>query len=382
MLAARRCVRGVLFVAFLVVLGACEPSSPEREPAATPSKPSTVSATPLESPTPSPSATSTSIASEEPGSSTALLFLRGRVIRSFDLLGGEQEPLLRLPTGDAVLSPDAGTAAVVAPAIPTGNDEDFLEYPELLTIEMDDGARSTVGPGFSPQWSSAGDLAYLEPAERRACDGEQCSGRVRVVILQPGGTPRRYTPPGHWGLLGWAGSRVLVADRRDLSRTVSLGSDGTETVLAIPPSEMWGGSPDGRWLIHAQARTTRIRPLDDDGAPGGPGLRVDLSGAALGPGAWAPDSSVVAGVAIGASPGGIPTTTAITFSTDQPDPSLVTGSRRASGNVIWAPDSAHFAYVQATGPRGGRLTARMCALGGTCRELFHWTQGVTLLALR
>ena len=252
----------------------------------------------------------------------------------------------------------------------------------MLTIEMDDGSRSSVGPGFSPQWSSAGDLAYLEPVERRACDGEQCSGRVRVVILQPGRTPRRYTRPGHWGLLGWAGDRVLLADRSDLSRTVSLSPDGTESVLAIPPSEIWGGSPDGRWLVQAHARTTRIRPLDDAGAPAGPGLRVGLNGDALGPGAWAPDSSVVAGVAIAEPSRGIPITIAITFSTDHPDPSLVTDSRRASGNVIWAPDSSHFAYVQATGPGGGRLTARMCALGGACRELFHWTQGVTLLALR
>lgn len=311
----------------------------------------------------------------------ALLFLRGRIIRSFDLDGDVQEPVLTLPTGDAVLSPDGATVAVVTPAIPTGNDEDFLEYPELLTIDMDDGDRSTVGPGFSPQWSPAGHLAYLEPVERRACDGEVCSGRVRVAILQPGGTPRRTTRPGHWGLLGWAGDRLLVADRSDLSRTLSLGVDGAETPLDIPPSEIWGGSPDGRWLIQATARTTRIRPLDGTGAPTGRGPRVDLEGAVLGQGAWAPDSSVVAGVAIKASSGGIPVSTLVTFSTDDPDPSVLPGSRRAAGNVIWASDSSRYAYVQATGPRGGRLTARMCDLGGECRDLFHWTQGVTLLAL-
>jgi hypothetical protein len=380
-LAARRCVRGVLFVATLAVLGACESSSPESDGAAAPSQ-SSVSATPLESPSPSPSASLSSIPPEEPEEVDVLVFLRGRVVRSFDLSGGEQEPLLTLPTGDAVISPDGATVAVVAPSIPTGNDEEFLEYPELLMVDMGGGARSTVGPGFSPQWSAAGHLAYLEPVERRACDGEQCSGRVRVTIIQPGGAPRRSTRPGHWNLLGWAGDRVLVADRSDLSRTLSLGPDGTETVLAIPPSQIWGGSPDGRWLIQAKGRTTRIRPLDADGAPAGRGPRVELSGAALGPGAWAPDSASVAGVAIRAPSGGIPISSAVTFSTDEPEPSLVPGSRRASGNVIWASDSSRFAYVQATGPRGGHLTARMCAPGGSCRDLFHWTQGVTLLALR
>ena len=286
-----------------------------------------------------------------------------------------------MPAGDAVLSPDGATVAVVTPAIPTGNDEDFLEYPELLTIDMDDKDRSTVGPGFSPQWSSAGHLAYLEPVERRACDGEACSGRVRVAILQPGGAPRRATRPGHWGLLGWAGDRVLVADRSDLSGTLSLGIDGTKTLLDVPPSEVWGGSPDGRWLIQAKARTTRVRPLDDTGAPTGRGPRVDLGGAVLGQGAWAPDSSVVAGAAIEVSSGGIPVSTLVTFSPGEPHPNAIPGSRRASGNVIWAPDSTRYAYVQATGPRGGRLTARMCDLGGECSALFHWIQGVTLLAL-
>jgi hypothetical protein len=329
---------------------------------------------------PSPSATGTPSPSEEPDEGAALLFLRGRVIRSFDLDNDAQEPVLTLPSADAALSPDGSTVAVVAPAIPTGNDEDFLEYPELLTVEMDEGARSSVGPGFSPQWSPAGHLAYLEPVERRACDGEACSGRVRVAILQPGGAPRRATRGGHWGLLGWAGDRLLVADRTDLSGTLSLGTDGTKTLLDIPPSEIWGGSPDGRWLIQAKARATRVRPLDDTGAASGRGPRVDLGGAVLGEGAWAPDSSVVAGVAIEVSSGGIPRSTLVTFSPGNTHPSDLPGSRRASGNVIWAPDSARFAYVQATGPRGGRLTARMCDQGGECQTLFHWIQGVTLLA--
>jgi hypothetical protein len=366
----------VLLVAVLAFMGGCDSPTVE-DRAEEPSPTSTSSTAPQPSTEPSP----TSTPSEEYEEGGALLFLRGRVIRSFDLDGDAQEPVLTLPTGDAVLSPDAATVAVVTPGIPTGNDEDFLEYPKLLTIEMDEGDRSSVGPGFSPQWSPTGHLAYLEPVERRACDGEMCSGRVRVAILQPDGTPRRATPPGHWGLLGWAGDRLLVADRSDLSGTLSLGVDGAQTLLDISPSEIWGGSPDGRWLIQAKARTTGIRPLDATGAPSGRGSRVDLGGAVLGQGAWAPDSSVVAGVAIKVSPGGIPGSNVVMFSTDDPHPSVLPGSRRAAGNVIWAPDSSLYAYVQATGPRGGRLTARMCDLGGECRDLFHWTQGVTLLAL-
>ena len=162
---------------------------------------------------------------------------------------------------------------------------------------------------------------------------------------------------------------------------MSVGSDGATATLAIPPSQIWGGSPDGNWLIRAGRRSSTILALDEGGAPTGRVIDVDLDGAALGPGTWAPDSSTVAAVAIKAAPGGIPVSTMLTLSITGSLPGPVPGSRRAVGNVIWSPDSSRFAYAQATGPGGGRLTARLCDLDGACRSIFHWTQGVTLLAL-
>lgn len=369
-----------MIAALVTLLGACEPAAQDRRPTeASPSSPTPSAFAEVTEP---PSASVPSAGpSQEPDEGTHLLFLRGRVIRSFDLDGAVQEMVVRLPGDNAVLSIDGTTAAVVTAAVPTGNDQDFLEYPELQTIDLAGGAREILGPGFSPLWSASDSLAYIEPVERRACDGEVCSGRARVVVAGPGGSPQPVTSPGRWGLLGWAGTRLLVTDQSDLRRTVSVGPDGDTTSLAIPPSEVWGASPDGHWLLRADRRSSRILALDESGAPTGRAIDMDLDGAALGPGAWAPDSSTVTAVAITAAPGGIPVSRMLTLSTAGPPPKPVPGSRRAVGGVIWASDSSRFAYAQATGPGLSRLTARLCDLDGACRSLFHWTQGVTLLAL-
>jgi len=371
----------ILIAGLVAILGACDPAADgQRRADASSSPPAPSASTKLTEPTPSTNVP-TADPAQEPDEGTHLLFLRGRVIRSFDLDEGVQEPVATLPGGDAVLSVDGTAAAVVTAAVPTGNDEDFVEYPELQTIDLASGVRATLGPGFSPLWSASGNLAYIEPVERRACDGEACSGRVRIVVAGAEGNPQRMTTPGRWGLLGWAGDRLLAADQSDLRRTASVGPDGSAATLAIPPSEIWGASPDGGWLIRAGRRSSTILALDESGAPTGRAIDVDLDGAALGPGTWAPDSSTVAAVAIKGAPGGIPVSTMLTLSTTGPPPGAVPESRRAVGNVIWSPDSSRFAYVQATGPGGGRLTARLCDLDGACRSVFHWTQGVTLLAL-
>ncbi|MDQ3620202.1 MAG: hypothetical protein M3391_08755 [Actinomycetota bacterium] len=365
----------------MALLGACDPAAEgRRRIEASPSSAAPSGSPEVTEPTPSTSVPSAD-PSPEPDQGTQLLFLRGRVIRSFELDGAVQEPVVTLPGDNAVLSVDGTTAAVVTAAVPTGNDQDFLEYPELQTIDLDSGAREILGPGFSPLWSASGSLAYIEPVERRACDGEVCSGRARVVVAGAGESPQPVTSPGRWGLLGWAGSRLLVADQSDLRRTESVGPDGATASLAIPPSEIWGASPDGHWLIRAGRRSSTILALDESGAPTGRAIDVDLDGAALGPGTWAPDSSTVAAVAITAAPGGIPISRMLTLSTAGPFPRAVPGSRRAVGNVVWSPDSSRFAYAQAAGPGGTSLTARLCDLDGACRSIFHWTQGVTLLAL-
>ena len=362
----------------MALLGACDLEAEKRpRTEATPPSPTPTGAT--ES-TPSSSLPSAD-PSQQPDGGTHLLFLRGRVIRSFDLDGVVQEPVVTLPGDNAVLSVDGTTAAVVTAAVPTGNDQDFLEYPEVQTIDLASGAREILGPGFSPLWSASGSLAYIEPVERRACDGEVCSGRVRVVVAGAGGSPQPVTSPGRWGLLSWAGNRLLAADQSDLRRTVSVGQDGAAASLAIPPSEVWGASPDGRWLVRTTRRSSTILALDASGAPAGRAIEMDLDGAALGPGAWAPDSSMVAAVAIKAARGGIPVSTMLTLSTAGPPPRAVPGSRGAVGNVIWSPDSSRFVHAQATGPGGSRLSARLCDLDGACKSIFHWTQGVTLLAL-
>ena len=223
-----------------------------------------------------------------------MLYLDGKVLRRFDVETGASRRIDKLPSVDATASPEGDLVAYVTSSVPAPEDEDFVTAPELHLYEVDLGKDTTVGPGFSPLWNFSGDvIAYLEPQQPRACEGEVCTGS-NLVVTADVDTHRRTTllSAGAWTPLGWLGDRVVVSDQTG-EPTASVVSESGETeTLSIPTNEFWGLSPDGNWLLRAATDGTTFL------SPSNPHLKetVHLGEAVLGEGAWSPDSRLVAAV--------------------------------------------------------------------------------------
>ena len=319
--------------------------------------------------------------SETPGRSaaSALLYMKGRVLRRFDLRTGGDGVLREFPTQDVALSADGATAAYVAPTAP-GGDEDFVPSPGITLIDVATGVAGDLGPGVSPSFSPSGDfLAWLKPSGARVCEGETCSGESSVVVSRDDGdAPRVVLPPGRWSILGWAGDLVLAADQSDPDSVAVAGLDHPATDVAMNARTLWGASPDGDTLLQTRGKTALFSFFGD--GEGAEPVPVDGT---LGEGAWSPDSEVVAAVRLGAVEQGIPESDLVLLDRSGGEPRRVPGSEGAVGQVVWAPDSLAFVYARSTGPKGLNLEAVLCREppAGGCRSLFSWPRGVLLLRL-
>ncbi len=348
-------LRWSAFVA-LVLVAACSPSD---EP------------TPLPPIAPSsPRPTSPSAAPE----ARSLLYLDGRDLHRFDLAGARDEVLTEAPSVDATAAADGSRIAYVVDAATAPGHEDFVVAPEIQIAEVDSGELVPAGPGFSPRWSSDGDLlAVLVPAEERDCEGETCAGLVEVVIIDPvTGDRTTVLDPSRSSLLGWWGRRLLVA-AQDPPEVLAVSLSGDTDSLGYLPSEVWGPAPDGRSLLVVQEGRVEFVPAD----PSEAARAVRLKGLVLGEGAWSPDSGAVAAVGLRGP------RSALVLLRPGGSMETVRGSSGAQGQVVWAPDSASLVYARAAGPRGLGLQARFCAdpYRTGCRSLFSWARGVRLLAL-
>jgi hypothetical protein len=311
----------------------------------------------------------------------SVLFTRGSRLQLFDATENAQTDIAELGSGDVAVSPDGAAIVYV-----TGGRarDDFVEEPILRLLEISSGDKSTIGPGLAPSFSPSGDLlAFLEPAGPRRCEGEVCEGDVQVSFFSDGEVAE-VLEPARWVPLGWAGERLMVIDGADPSQVQLVSGEGESTALDVAPGNVWGGSPDGERLVLLAGDGVEVRDLGPTGLDESSTL-VALEGT-LGQGAWARDSSTVAAVLLGEPRGGIPETELVTIAAEGQDGGRVTtvsGSEGAQGQVVWAPAGDSLAYVRSAPPRGLNLEAVRCESPpeGSCRSLFSWRRGVTLLHL-
>ncbi len=307
-------------------------------------------------------------------STEQLLLVDGTKLERFDVIEGTTSAVARLPAPDITASRATGWVAVVAGT--SASADDFLETPTLRLLDTATGAEIDLGLGLSPMWHPSDDrLAYLQPVEPRRCEVETCKGGVTVITVRPGRAPEEVLPPGRWGLLAWAGDHLLVADGRDLARTVVTGPDG-RSWLPVRPSEIWDASPDGRWLVTVGADGASFRRAED-GALSGLPIDIDLGAGVLGDGAWAPDSSRIAATVRARGRSKV-----VVIGPAAPGAREIAGSKGATGAVLWSPSGETVAFPQSIAG-GRRLRAGYCRVDGAgpCRGLFSWEQDVVLLRM-
>lgn len=325
-------------------------------------------------------------AAPSPGASgLRLLYLDGTALNELDLATGDDRRIASLSSPDVhAASGSRWIASLADRQAPEAGEEDFARQPVLRIIDPTSGERTSMGPGFSPLWDATGTrLAWLRPVGPRECSAEACTGEVDVVVADVSSMERRAVlPAGEWGLLSWAGDRLLVSDAADLTKTISVSTTGETIALPVPPSEVWGASPDGSTLLRVAPGGVQLVPLGG-GRVVGEGTSVSAS-RALAEGSWAPDSSALAVISLGRSAGGIPSSRVVVLSIERGQADPVAGSRGAAGQVLWSPDGGSLVFARATGRRGGRLEAVRCPVGpgAACERLLDWRDGVVLLRLQ
>jgi dipeptidyl aminopeptidase/acylaminoacyl peptidase len=313
----------------------------------------------------------------------SILFVRRTSLMLFDAAAGEEKNIADLDSADVTASPDGALVSYVSSL--GGDKEDFVSKPELTLLEISSGATTRIGSGLAPTFSPSGDLlAYSQPIGPRRCEGEVCSGNVRVMAGSPGQDAHELLGPGRWVTLGWAGERLMVVDQDDPAEVQLVSPSSGSVSLGVAPPAVWGGSPSGDRILLVSANTAELRGFGDDGLESKSTL-VALQGT-LGQGAWSPNGDMVAGALIGPPKGGIPETDLVTIATrDVPGGRVTTvpGSSGAAGQVLWSEDGESLVYVKSAPPRGLNLQAITCLRPpeGPCRGQFSWKRGVTLLHL-
>lgn len=306
----------------------------------------------------------------------SLLYLRGARLHRLDLSTGGDEVLRTLPPAEVHAASASDWLALVTASGAT----DFAAEPRLSLLHPDSGRLLRLGPGFAPLWRPDGDaVAYLRPVEERSCDAETCSGRVEVVTALVSGERKTLLGPDHWTLLTWAGPRLLLGDLDDSGAVTIAGGPGPSHQLPLAPAELWGASPDGRWVVVAGPSGAAFTPLsrvDELGTP-----RALATGGRLAEGAWSPQSDAVAAVVLRGVRDGVPSSRMVLSSPAGASRAL-RGSKGAAGAPLWSADGRAIAFPQAVGKAQDRLRAQVCMVeGSSCRSWLKWTDEVRLLRL-
>jgi hypothetical protein len=319
---------------------------------------------------------------EQAASGAPVLYLKGSTLYSTYGWGGRTERIGRLPSANVFAAQGSSWLAYLAPGAPPRPDADFVPRPQLRVWDPASGTQFTVGPGVDALWNGPGTrVAYLRPAGDRKCEGETCSGRVEVVVLNPRSRESRVlVGPGNWVLLAWSGDGLLISDQSSPDHVIRVSPGGARRMLPVAPSQLWDASPDGRWLLIVQGGETEFVPLARGRVSGSP-VKVPLgSGYVLADGAWSHDSTRVAAVAL--DQGDPSASKAVIFSPRDPKPHRLKRSRGATGGVLWAASDGAVVFSRTAGARDTLLQAEYCpveAAGYRCRSVLSWFQGVLLL---
>ena len=318
------------------------------------------------------------------GGPPELLLISGTSLMRKDIIAGDEEMLLELPGPAAV-------AALGSPWIAYVENENVVEsggtvvpQPALHLYNTAAGEEADLGVGFAPLWNASGTrVAYLKPINPEECAGGTCAGESQVVVADPGAPADAAVllAGGRWTLLSWAGDRLMIAEESDTNTTVTVSLDGERGELDIPPSEIWGASPDGAWLVRAETDEVSLVPLND-GVIGGEPTPVEMEGR-LADGSWSHDSTQVAAVvSLSEAPTkGLPVSEIVVFSPEDPAARVVEESAASVGDVLWSVDGTNLVFTRVVDPKAGTIQAFYCssAAEGVCRTLSSWTSGVQLL---
>ncbi len=290
----------------------------------------------------------------EDSASRALLLSGSRLTR-LDFESGGTRRIGRSPTKDVHASHvGSWLAYVVSGGMPAEPDADFVAAPVMRLIDIESDAKVDIGPGFNPLWHpSEPKLAYLRPIVERHCSGESCEGLFEVVVFDAAeGQKTVVAEAGRYNLLAWSGQRVLVADESDLSVTFSLGADHSTARLDLAPSELWGASPDGRFVLRSVSSAVTLIDLEGDRD-----TDIAIGKGVLADGAWSPDSKRIAAAALNQSrtKGKV-----VVIETATGDTEEVTEEVTGILDVTWGPDARQFGFLTFAGA-SNRVVLNLCS---------------------
>lgn len=268
-----------------------------------------------------------------------------------------EEEIAKLPrSSTTTASPTSDWLTVVELA-----DQDGVEVPMLYLFDPASGEETKVGPGVAPTWKADGTaVAYAEPIDLERCNLVDCPGDKKIVVLDPATGNFETLIEGSYQILFWAGDRLLVFDTGSPEDTISLATDGSDSLIEIHSAGIWGASPDGKWLLVSTSAGIRFVRLSEEGEPREES-EVDLpSETVLGAGGWAFDSSAVAVVIED-----IAAPRVLTFSPSDPEPRLLAEGVGSITRVLWSP--ANDAVFLSTVSQG--IGGVYCPLDGDCEPL-------------
>jgi len=299
-----------------------------------------------DSPTPPPSG--------EPSPATGALYVSGDTLQRVDLDSGEARAIGRTPTNDLHASPSTPWIAYVVSGDGAEGEEDILAEPELRTINLETGVTTEIGPGFRPLWHPiASRFAYLRPLGGRRCSGESCSGLLEVVVHDADTQETVVlTEPGRFNPLAWSGPRLLVADESDLSATLSLGMGTDVERLEIEPSDLWGASPDGRWILRSVPGAATLMDLES-----GAKRNWDVSHGVLAEGAWSPDSKQIVAAVLNEAR---TKTRAVLIDVPRGGVREITSELPGIIDITWDRDASRFGFLTFVG-RSNRTELNVCS---------------------
>lgn len=339
-------------VALALVAAACssapsEAPPPESRPTPATPDPSTSTGAPNPAPT------------SDAGRPQALVFLRrGNLVR-LDLGSGKEEVVGRVG-GDLYAVPGRTDRFLLVEDL--GGGEDFATNPVLSTIDDRGRELASFGSGVAPLVDPGGTrVAFLRPAGDRACEGESCSGAAAVLLGELDGEAVEVLPPGDWHLLAWSGDELLVASGDSVS---AVDITGTVRDLPLRPTEVWGASPGGEFLVLQQQEGVVFV------GPSGR-LRTEVRGV-IAEGAWDPARERLLAVVVERGRARL-----AAISSADGRVAVIPDSQGAVGPILVAGDGS-FAYVRADGLR---LEAILCRPTGRCRSILSWAEGVIPLVL-